>query len=270
MTYANTIAIVTGGASGIGLGIVRALAAAGATVVLADRSLEAASAAAEAIDPRVEPMAVDVTDAAAVTAMIEATFARHGRLDYLFNNAGIGQAGEVRDLTLADWEKVMAVNLWGVVHGVQAAYPRMLAQGHGHIVNISSGAGLGPRPGMVPYAASKHAVVGLSTSLRAEAKDLGIKVSVVCPGSIATNMLKTAAFKNLDGAKLLSQVPASVFITGDECGRRILKAVAKNRAIIPITAVAWAEWLIFRYLPVLGWVIANVRGRQFRANRLQG
>jgi NAD(P)-dependent dehydrogenase (short-subunit alcohol dehydrogenase family) len=268
MSYANTIAIVTGGASGIGLGLVRGLAAAGARVILADRSLEAATAAAAAIGPAVEPMAVDVTDPAAVQAMVDETLRRHGRIDYLFNNAGIGHAGEVRDLALADWARVMDVNFWGVVHGVTAVYPQMLQQGHGHIVNISSGAGLGPRPGMVPYAASKHAVVGLSTSLRAEAKGLGVKVSVVCPGSIATNMLKTATFQNLDGAALLAKVPA-IFISGDECGRRILKGVARNRAIIPVTAVAWLEWLVFRYVPVLGWLIADFRGRQFRAHRVE-
>lgn len=267
MSYANAIAIVTGGASGIGLGLVRALAAAGARVILADRQLEAATTAAESVGPHVEPLAVDVTDPVAVQGMVDETVRRHGRIDYLFNNAGIGHAGEVRDIPMADWQKVMAVNFWGVVHGVTAVYPQMLAQGHGHIVNVASGAGLGPRPGMVPYAASKHAVVGLSTSLRAEAKSLGIKVSVVCPGSIATNMLKTATFQNLDGAALLAKVPA-VFISGDECGRRILRGVARNRAIIPITAVAWLEWLVMRYLPMLGWWITDFRARQFRAHRL--
>jgi NAD(P)-dependent dehydrogenase (short-subunit alcohol dehydrogenase family) len=263
------VAIVTGGASGIGLGLVKALAASGARVVLADRSAEQARAAAEAIGPQVIPRQVDVTDPAAVQEMVTATAQQFGHIDYLFNNAGIGQAGEVRDLALSDWSRVMDVNFWGVVHGIQAVYPLMLKQGHGHIVNIASGAGLGPRPGMVPYAASKHAVVGLSTSLRSEARDLGVKVSVVCPGAIATNMLSATAFKNLDGAKLLARVPAATFITADECARRILKGVARNRAIIPVTAVAWLEWLAVRYVPALSWLITDFRARQFRANRLE-
>jgi NAD(P)-dependent dehydrogenase (short-subunit alcohol dehydrogenase family) len=236
---------------------------------LADRRLEQATAAAASVGGDVTALAVDVSDAAAVQAMVAETLARHGRIDYLFNNAGVGQAGEVRDLDLADWARVMDVNVWGVVHGIHAVYPVMLQQGHGHIVNIASGAGLGPRPGMVPYAASKHAVVGLSTSLRAEAEHLGVKVSVVCPGAIATAMLASTPFKNLDGAKLLSRAPAMAFISPDECARRILRGVARNRAIIPVTAVAWAEWLIYRYLPPLSWVIARFRARQFRAHRLE-
>ena len=101
------------------------------------------------------------------------TLAKYGRLDLLVNNAGVGLAGDLRDVELSDWKKVIDVNLWGVIHGVHACFPVMVRQGFGQIVNISSASGLVLRPGMIPYATSKHAVVGLSNSLRVEAEDLG-------------------------------------------------------------------------------------------------
>jgi len=117
-------------------------------------------------------------------------FADQGRLDYLFNNAGIAATGDAAHYTLESWRKVVEVNVMGVVHGAQAAYPAILRQGFGHIVNIASTAGLLPTPSLVSYAASKHAVVGLSRALRAEAQSRGVRVSVVCPGVIRTPMLQ--------------------------------------------------------------------------------
>lgn len=269
-SYRDTIAIVTGGASGIGLGLVKALLAAGARVALVDRlATDAEHAVATLAVPSAQLKAygVDVADAAAVEALVATVIADWGRIDYLFNNAGIGMAGALRDTTSADWKRVLDVNLWGVIHGIQAVYPHMIARGSGHIINTASGAGLGPRPFMVPYATSKHAVVGLSTSLRAEAALLGVRVSVVCPGNIASNMLGATTFRNLDGDGLRAAIPFKP-MSADECARRMLKGVLANKALIPVQWIASAEWWLYRISPALYGKVADFRARKFRAHEL--
>ncbi len=174
MHFQGKVAIVTGAASGIGEALSGALARRGATVVLADIDEAGAKGSADALavgpPGRVSAVALDVTDAEAVASLVERTAQDHGHLDFLFNNAGIGIAGPVSELTLAHWNRAIDVNLRGVVHGVVAAYPVMIRQGHGHIVNTASLAGLLPSPMLTPYGMTKHGVVGLSESLRMEAR----------------------------------------------------------------------------------------------------
>lgn len=139
----------------------------------------------------------DVSDPAAVEALAERVFTADGAVDILHNNAGVGHAGPVEEIALDEWERVLGVNLMGVVHGVHCFVPRMLRQGRpGHIVNTASVAGLVPVPEMAPYCTSKHAVVGLSEALNAELAPRGIRVSAVCPGYIDTAIVSTA---RLDG-----------------------------------------------------------------------
>lgn len=176
MSLLGKIAIVTGGGSGIGEAVSQELARRGATVVVADINSGDASRVAEPIvrqGSRAEARQVDVSGEDAVRQMVEETAASHGRLDYLFNNAGIGIGGDARDLTSEHWRRVLGVDLFGVIYGTLAAYPIMTRQGFGHIVNTSSAAGLLPGPFNAPCNTSKHAVVGLSLSLRIEAADLG-------------------------------------------------------------------------------------------------
>jgi len=158
------IAIVTGAASGIGQALAGALVARGDTVVVADVDKDGAERTAGDLSERGPGAAtaamVDVRDAAAVQALVDQTRDRHGRLDLMVNNAGIAVGGETRELLLAHWDRVIDVNLRGVVHGVHAAYPVMVEQGWGHIVNTASLAGLLPSPGATPYAMTKHGVVG--------------------------------------------------------------------------------------------------------------
>src|SRR5579885_2721484 len=147
------VAIVTGGGSGIGEALCRALAARGDTVVVSD------------------------IDGAAAQSVVDDTVAAHGRLDLIVNNAGIGVGGDVLELTLAHWDLIIDINLRGVIHGIHAAYPVMARQRSGHIVNIGSVAGLTPPAYLTPYVATKHAVVGLSLALRGEAKEYGVGVT---------------------------------------------------------------------------------------------
>jgi NAD(P)-dependent dehydrogenase (short-subunit alcohol dehydrogenase family) len=260
-TYEGAVAIITGGASGIGRALGEALSRRGAEVVLADRQIELAEKVAEGIREDTDTMAaaaeVDVTDFAAVDRIVQTTLSTHGRLDYFFNNAGIGIGGEVRDYQIDDWNRVIDVNLRGVVHGVQAAYPVMLQQGYGHIVNTASMAGLMPAPWTVSYAATKHAVVGLSTSLRIEAAPAGVRVSVLCPGVIQTpilenagkygKMLRPVAIERQRASwQRLRPMPA------DRFANKVLRAVARNKAIIVLPSWWKLIWWLNRLSPSLG------------------
>ncbi len=237
---------MTGGASGIGRALGEALVAAGAEVILAD--VDEAKLGDAAASMGAEGRVVDVTDAAAVEALVEHAFAAHGRLDYLFNNAGIALFGEVRDMSLEQWERLIAVNINGVANGVHAAYPRMVAQGSGHIVNTASMAGLVPSPGATAYAMTKHAVVGLSTGLRGEGARFGVKVSVVCPGLIDTPLKDNLTWLNLDKQKVIDH-PLTVLHSPESCAQVTLEGVRRNKAIITVTPMARTAWWGFRALP---------------------
>jgi NAD(P)-dependent dehydrogenase (short-subunit alcohol dehydrogenase family) len=237
--FQDAVAIVTGGASGIGAALGRELARRGARVILADRQLETASEVAASINGaggKAEAVELDVRDAIAFDAIVALTIERHGRLDYLFNNAGIAIGGEIREYRLDDWRDVVDVNLMGVVHGVQASYGRMIAQGFGHIVNTASVAGLLPSPLMGSYTTTKHAVVGLSRALRAEGAHFGVRVSMLCPGVIRTPILTGGRFgrmaQPIDLGLVLKMWEGLRPIEPDEFARRALRHVAGNRGTI--------------------------------------
>lgn len=262
--FGGKIAIVTGGASGIGRAVCEALGARGAVVVVANLAAEGAAAVARGIverGGRAEAKALDVRDAEAVKKLVNDTAAAHGRLDYLFNNAGIAILGEERDVSLDDWRRVLDVNLYGVVHGVRAAYPIMVKQGAGHIVNTASLAGLVPAPGEASYAAAKFGVVGLSYTLRVEGAALGVKVSVVCPGFIDTPILTVSPIRYAtDRARMMALAPTPM--APEECAETILRGVEKNRATIIVTGHAKVLAWLQRMSPGLVlWIGRRVIGR---------
>jgi NAD(P)-dependent dehydrogenase (short-subunit alcohol dehydrogenase family) len=208
---------------------------------------------------------LDVRDAAAVADLVSQVAAEHGGLGLMFNNAGIAVGGLVEELTLEHWNRVIDVNLRGVVHGVHAAYPVMLRQGHGHIVNTASLAGLVPGPGLAPYAAAKHAVVGLSLSLRAEGARHGIRVSAVCPGFVDTPLLGKIN-EGLPQTEIGANAAARVARLGklyppDLLAQDVLSGVERNRALIIAPRSARVAWRMTRYAPgfAMRTVIARVR-----------
>jgi len=265
--FKDKIAIVTGGASGIGRALGAEQARRGATVVMADLQAgplkESVSALGNA-GLKAFAVTLDVRDFEAVKAMVEETVVRYGRLDYIFNNAGIAVGGEVRDCAIDDWRDVLNVNLMGVINGVASAYPVMVKQGFGHIINTASLEGLVPFPGTVSYVASKYGVVGLSNALRIEGADLGVRVSVVCPGYIKTPIFETSKMINLDRRKVLEALPERFGITPEECSRRILRGVARNRAIIVVTGLARVLWVVHRICPGL---LSRLMVRELRKSR---
>jgi len=187
------VAVVTGGGSGIGAALARAFAAQGMDVVVAD--IEAGAAEKVAAELRLSgrralAVQTDVSVPESVAALAERTYAELGACHVLCNNAGVLLMGALESRTAADWEWVLGVNLWGVIHGVLAFVPRMLAQpGEKQIVNTGSLAGLLAAPGVGVYGTAKFGVVGLSEHLRLDLARHGIGVSVVCPGGVQTKIL---------------------------------------------------------------------------------
>lgn len=251
MPFQNQVALVTGGASGIGRALCEELGARGALVVVSDINLEGAEAVASAVRSKGGSAAasrLDVARAEDAQRVVDETVRDHGRLDYMFNNAGIGVGGEVRDLTLEHWRKAIDINLWGVIHGTAAAYPVMLRQRTGHIVNTASAAGLVGEPGLTPYSVTKSAVITLSTALRLEGEDMGVRVSAVCPGFVDTAIYENAVGIKVDREKFLAKLPVRL-ISAADAARAILRGVEKNQAIIVFPFYARLLWWLVRINP---------------------
>jgi NAD(P)-dependent dehydrogenase (short-subunit alcohol dehydrogenase family) len=265
--YRDAVAIVTGGASGIGRAITGELVKRGCEVVIADRQTDLAEEIASKLrlsGGKATGAAIDVTNYPAMEQLVQETVKRTGRVDYMFNNAGIGIGGNVDHFGIEDWNYIVDVNLNGVINGVQAVYRVMVTQGFGHIVNTASVAGLTPYPGGVAYATTKHAVVGLSQSLRAEAARFGIRVSVLCPGVIRTSILESGG----KFGRMLVAIPRETIIRMWErlkpmppelFAERALDAVARNKAVI-IEPSWWKwSWRINRLSPSFGITLAQKR-----------
>jgi NAD(P)-dependent dehydrogenase (short-subunit alcohol dehydrogenase family) len=252
VSFTGKQAIVTGAGSGIGAALCRALVGAGADVVCTDVDGEAAERTASALGDRARSANLDVTDAAAVQAAVDDVVARTGGLDLMFNNAGIVWGGDTELLTLDQWNAIIDVNVRGVVHGVAAAYPQMIKQGHGHIVNTASMAGLTAAGQITSYVMTKHAIVGMSLALRSEAAANGVGVLVVCPSAIETPLLEKGAIGGFDGRNYFLQGRRSkAAYPADRLAQDTLKAVARNKALLVKPRSAHGQWLFARLAPGL-------------------
>lgn len=251
--------IVTGGGSGIGAALVRALVADGAHVVVADIDVDAAQAVVDSLPGAgtgsvagARAARLNVTDAAAVAALVEEVIGEHGGLDLMFANAGITWGGDTELLTLEQWNAIIDVNIRGVVHCVHAAYPHMIARGSGSLVLTSSMGGLSPAGLLTSYAMTKHAVVGLGMSLRAEAAGHGVGVTVVCPAAVDTPILDKGELGGFDGRRYyLDGQGVRRPLDPDALARSVLDGVSRNRALVIEPARARATWRLQRLAPGL-------------------
>lgn len=248
MSFDGKSAVVTGAGSGIGVALCKALAKAGAHVVCTDIDGDAAARTAELIGGIGRQL--DVTDAAAVQQVVDSVVDAYGRLDLLFNNAGITFGGDTENLTLDQWNLIIDVNLRGVVHGVVAAYPQMIKQGSGHIINTASMGGLMAAGQITSYVATKHAVVGLSLALRSEAAAKGVCVTVVCPSAVDTPILdkgEIGSFRGRDyylkGQGIRHPLDPAVLAA------EVLEAVDKNKAMVVTPRVSRIAWRLGRLSP---------------------
>ncbi len=249
--------VITGAASGIGLALSIAMVKRGADVWMTDSNGPGVQQAVEALGPKARFAKLDVRDVLAVREVIERVAKDRGRLDYVFNNAGMGIGGESQELLVQHYDRVIDVNIRGVVNGVAAAYPILVRQKSGHIVNTASIAGLGPAPLLVPYAMSKHAVVGLSTSLRIEAASFGVRVSALCPGAIETPLLDSDTPRDLpqlswrpDLRRYLTRLCGTPYPAA-KLADAALRGVERNQALIVVPGSARVIALLNRSLPGL-------------------
>jgi NAD(P)-dependent dehydrogenase (short-subunit alcohol dehydrogenase family) len=245
--FNGKVAVITGGASGIGLATARRLAREGMNIVLADiepNTLERAVADVSALGVEAIGVPTDVGDLAQVQALADRAFERFGAVHLLFNNAGVAISGPIQEMTHADWEWLMRVNLWGVIHGVETFVPRMIEQRQGgHIVSTASFAGLVANDGLGVYCVTKYGVVGLSECLFRDLRNEGIGVSVLCPMRVETNIGNSARNRppELGGPNetVVHEGPgederqlAGGTISADEVAEMVLKAVRNNELYI--------------------------------------
>jgi NAD(P)-dependent dehydrogenase (short-subunit alcohol dehydrogenase family) len=235
---AGAVAVVTGGAAGIGRGIAEQLIAEHATVVIADIERQALDATAASIGAT--GINADVSDPASVRALAAAVIAHFGRVDIVVNNAGVGPQGRISDLTHRDWRWLLGVNLGGVVNGIDAFLPHLRANPRGgHIVNTASMSAFSPLPGLGAYAASKAAVCALSEALAAElAEDgLAIGVTILAPGSVRTSIARSlrnrpaelaGGLTDVDFAADPARAKASVWLEPRDVGRITTRAIRGN------------------------------------------
>ena len=252
MNFAGRQAIVTGAGSGIGAALCRALAADGAHVLCTDVDGAAAERTAAALGSNARAARLDVTDAAAVQGAVDDVVGRAGRLDLMFNNAGITWAADTQLLTLEHWNAIIDVNIRGVVHGVAAAYPLMVRQGHGHIVNTASMGGLTAAGQITSYVMTKHAVVGLSLALRSEAAARGVGVTALCPAAVETPILDKGAIGGFVGRDYyLKGQGIKTPYDADRLAQDTLVAIERNKALLIKPRTARAQWLFARLAPGL-------------------
>ncbi len=241
-SFADRVAVVTGGGSGIGRALALAFARAGAHVVVADldeAAMADAGRAVQALGRAALAVRADVSDPAQVEALADRAFQRFGAVHLLCNNAGVALSGGLEHATRQDWQWAIGVNLWGVIHGLLAFLPRMIAQGPGgHILNTASMAGLIASQGLGVYNTTKYAVVGLSETLAKDLRPYGVGVSVLCPMGVASRIgeaerTRPAALRNVPGRGQASSVQLiGRTLTPEEVAEQALAAIRERQLYV--------------------------------------
>lgn len=267
MEISGKTALVTGAASGIGRSTTRALAQAGAKLIVCDVNKEALAAlVAELGAACILAQPVDVANRDAMREFANAVHAQVPAVDILINNAGVGLGGTFLQTPLEDWDWLLGINLHGVIHGLHFFLPAMVARGQGgHVVNLSSLLGYWISPGTSAYLTAKHGVFGLSESLREELYGTGIGVTTVCPGIIQTNITHAARYRNsADPVALRDRIDAVYARRNyppERVATAIVRAIRKNRGTLPVSPESWAMYYLHRLCPALSKTLARITTR---------
>jgi len=259
VTLAGKLAVVTGAASGIGRETALALARAGADLAVCDLNeagLGETASTAGALGRRVLTRRVDVARRDDVRGFAADVHREHEAVDVLVNNAGVGLGGGFLDTALEDWEWVVSINLWGVIHGCHFFLPPMVKRGRGgHVVNVSSVAGYLATAQLAAYSTTKFAVFGLSEALRDELRPHGIGVTTVCPGLINTPITTSARMLGRYGTEAARAALVTTYrrrnYGPERVAAAIVKAIVRNRAVAPVSPEAWVMYVLKRLSPGL-------------------
>jgi NAD(P)-dependent dehydrogenase (short-subunit alcohol dehydrogenase family) len=252
----GSLVLVTGAGSGIGRATALAFADAGARVLAVDINREAAEKTAAECAERGKGSTAyqaDVADRAAVARLAGEVHAEHGPLDILVNNAGVGMSARFLDMPLEDWDWIVSINLMGAIYMCHEFGPKMVEQGRGHVVNISSGLGYTPTATEPGYGTTKAAVLAFSRSLRADWHGNGVGVSAICPGVINTPIISRTRFR---GERATPEHVAKVKDLFSKRGhppevvaKRVVAAVRDNKSVVPAGFEARIGWYISRWAP---------------------
>ena len=270
MRLTGKTALVTGAGGGLGGAIAKRFAVEGASMLCTDRDLPRAEATAAAIaeaDGTASAFRADIAEAGDCEAQVAETVQRYGRIDIAVNNAGVGLHRLALETSLDDWEWVLSVNLWGVIHGCHHFTPQMAERGRGHVVNISSMLGYFGQPGAIGYVTSKFAVLGLSESLRGELAERDVGVSTICPGIIRTNIIRDTRFSEANRESQrddIEEAYARRDYGPDKVAKAVLSAIRRNRAVVPVTPESWALYGLKRALPGVTEPVGRWLQRRFR------
>lgn len=258
--FAGKTAVVTGAGSGIGRATAEALAEQGATVAVTDVDPQSAGETARIINDRgleARAFTLDVSDPDKIAKAAQQIRESVGVPAVLINNAGIAVGGYFLDMSPEIWQRIIAINLMGVIHCTRAFIPAMAASGQpGHVVNISSMLGYTQARGVSAYCTTKFGVLGFSESLRAELVDHGIGVTAICPGMIRTNIINSGVLESPDEdieekRKTIDAMYEKRNYPPEKVARAIIKAIRRNRAVVPVAPEAWAAYYARRWLPWL-------------------
>jgi NAD(P)-dependent dehydrogenase (short-subunit alcohol dehydrogenase family) len=248
--FSDRIALVTGGASGIGEALVRGLAEQGARVIIADYNFVRAEQLATELCAHghaASASMLDIRERQSIEYVIGQVVKRYKRLDIMVNNVGVLVVSEVADTEDSDWDRLIEVNLKGVFHGYRAALGQMRLQGFGQILNTASAAALAPMPYFGAYGAIKHAVLGMTTAARIEAAMYNIKVCALCPGVVDTPILSNHVSHGVDSDKLFRLIPFKQ--QPAQVARAALKGLKQNRAVITVGLSGQLPYWAYRWFP---------------------
>lgn len=261
----EAIIVITGGASGIGKALVEQFIANGSTVISIDKNNANFDnlRKMENNHESVIPITADMAIADEAKKAFEYIIQRYQKIDYLINNAGVFMGGEIRDTPLEDWHAITQNNIFAVMNGTHYGYELMLKQGSGHIINVGSAAGLTPIPAMGIYGSTKYAINGFTLALRNEAKDLGVKVSLVCPTIVNTPLYDTATYHKVRLTKVLAKRES--FQKPETTARRIIKGIERNKATIHTATSTRLLSLLYKAAPWLYDAIARRIHAKYRA-----
>ncbi len=278
MRLGGALALVTGAASGIGRETALGLARAGADLIVCDvneSGLEETATAVRALGRSALARRVDVASREQMAAFAAEVHRQHEAVDVLVNNAGVGLGGGVLDTALEDWDWVLGINLWGVIHGCHFFVPPMVARGRGgHVVNVSSAAGFMATAQLAAYSTTKFAVFGLSEALRDELHPHRIGVTAVCPGIINTPITAAARMRGRVAGDAARAAMVEFYrrrnYGPERVAAAIVKAIARNRAVLPVSPEAWVMYALKRLSPGLTARLNRLLWARMERQMLQG